>query len=74
MEVEHVEAHLTKKEKENMSQFEKFVPEGNEKADDLVKTGAMLVEDLWHKRKQKLCSRKERMCSQPCSMRRVFTA
>ena len=41
MEVEHVKAHRAKKEKENMSQFEKFVTEGNEKADDLAKAGAM---------------------------------
>ena len=31
------------KEGENMSQFEKFVTEGNEKADELAKAGAMLV-------------------------------
>ena len=37
MEVEHVNAHRTKKEKEKMSQFEKFVTEGNEKADELAK-------------------------------------
>ena len=34
VEVEHVEAHRTKKEKKDMSQFERFVTEGNEKADD----------------------------------------
>ena len=44
MEVEQVKAHRTKKEKENMSQFEKFVAEGGWKADDLVKAGAMLDE------------------------------
>ena len=44
VEVEHVKAHRTKKEKVNMSQFEKFVTEGNEKADDLAKAGAMLDE------------------------------
>ena len=46
VEVEHVKAHRTKKEQENMSQFEKFVTEGNEKADDLEKAGAMLDEGL----------------------------
>ena len=30
--------------KENMSQFERFVTEGNEKADELAKAGAMLDE------------------------------
>ena len=34
----------TKKEKKNMSQFERFVTEGNEKADELAKAGAMLDE------------------------------
>ena len=42
MEVEHVRAHRTKKEKTCMSQIEKFVTEGNEKADELAKVGAML--------------------------------
>ena len=42
--VEHVKAHRTNKEKTNMSQFEKFVNEGNEKADALAKEGAMLDE------------------------------
>ena len=44
MEVENVKAHRTKKEKKNMSQFEKFVTEGNENADGLAKAGAMLDE------------------------------
>ena len=33
VEVEHVKAHRTKKEKEKMTHFERFVTEGNEKAD-----------------------------------------
>ena len=33
-----------KGKKENMSKFEKFVVEGDEKADDLAKTGAVLDE------------------------------
>ena len=37
MEVEHVKAHRTKKEKGTMTQFERFVAEGNEKADELAK-------------------------------------
>ena len=44
VEVEHVKAHRTKKEKKHMSQFERFVTEDNEKADDLAKAGAMLDE------------------------------
>ena len=42
MEVEHVKAHRTEKDKKDMSKFEKFVTVGNEKADDLAKAGAML--------------------------------
>ena len=44
MEVEHVKAHRTKKEKEKMTQFEMFVTEGNGKADGLAEAGAMLDE------------------------------
>ena len=40
----HVKAHRTKKEKANMTQFERFVAEGNEKADQLAKAGAVLDE------------------------------
>ena len=42
--MEHVKAHRTKKEKTHMSQFERFVTEGDEKADELAKAGAMLDE------------------------------
>ena len=44
VEVEHVKAHRTKKDKKETSQFEKFVAEGNEKADEFAKAGAMLDE------------------------------
>ena len=37
-------AHRTKKEKKYMSHCDKFVTEGNEKADELAKAGAMLDE------------------------------
>ena len=40
VEVEHVKAHRTKKEKD-ISHYEKFVTEGNEKADELAKEGAI---------------------------------
>ena len=36
VEVEKVKAHRTENEKTNMSHFEKFVTEGNEKADELA--------------------------------------
>ena len=41
---EHVKAHRTKKENENISKIERFVTGGNEKADELAKEGAMLDE------------------------------
>ena len=44
MKVEYVKAHRTKKEKEKMTQFERFVTEGNEKTDELAKAGSMLYE------------------------------
>ena len=42
VEVAHVKAHRTKKKK--MTNIERFVSEGNEKADELAKAGAMLNE------------------------------
>ena len=44
VEVEHVKAHRAKKDKKEMSHCEKYVTEGNEKADELAKSGAMLDE------------------------------
>ena len=41
VEVEYVKANRTK-EKKDMSHFERFVTEGNEKADELTKEGAMM--------------------------------
>ena len=73
MEVEHVKAHHAKKEKENMSQFEKFVTEGNEKAEDLAKAGTMLNEGFMAEARAKTVLQ-ERRCMQPCSMRPASTA
>ena len=42
VEVEHVKAHRTKKDKKQMPHFEKFVTEGNEKADELAKVRARI--------------------------------
>ena len=44
VEVAHVKAHRTKKEKEKMTTFDRFVTKGNEKAGVLAKAGAMLDE------------------------------
>ena len=46
VEVAHVKAHRSKKEKK-MTQFERFVTEGNEKADELAKAGAMMDEGFY---------------------------
>ena len=42
VEVEHGKAHHSKKEMQQMSLFEKFITEGNEKVDELAKKGAVL--------------------------------
>ena len=42
VEVEHVKAHRTRKEMQQMSLFERFIAEGNAKADELPKEGTML--------------------------------
>ena len=38
----HVKAHRSKKEKQQMSLFEQFITEGNEKANELANDGAMM--------------------------------
>ena len=42
--VEHVKAHRTKKEHKDMLHFDKFVTEGDEKADELAKNRSNLDE------------------------------
>ena len=55
-----------------MWQFERFVTECNEKADELAKAAAMMDEGFMAEaRAEKLCSREERKCTQLCSMRRL---
>ena len=44
VEVEHVKAHRTKREKKETSHSGKFVTDGKEKANELAKAGAMLDE------------------------------
>ena len=72
MEVEHVKAHRTEKDKKEMSHFEKFVTEGNEKADELAKEGALLDEGFMARQEQRQLSRSEKRCTQFCSVRPVF--
>ena len=74
MEVEHVKAHRTKKEKEKMTQFERFVTEGNEKADELAKQGALLDEGFMAEaRAQTMKQEREEVHMLLCSMRPVPT-
>ena len=44
IEVEHVKAHRNKKERQHTSLFDNFVTEGNEKADEVAKEGAVIYE------------------------------
>ena len=53
LEVEHVKAHRTKKDKKEMSHFETFVTEGNEKADELAKVGEMLDEGFMQQERER---------------------
>ena len=53
VELGHVKAHRTKKDKKYMSHSEKFVTNGNEKADELAKAGAMLDEGFMAERRAK---------------------
>ena len=46
VEVEHVKAHRTEKDKKEMSLFKRFVTDGNDKSDELAKAGAMLDEGI----------------------------
>ena len=76
VEVEHVKAHRTKKDKKTMTHFEKFVTEGNEEADGLAKGGAMLDEGFMAEVRAKTVQQereREKKCTQPCSMHPAFT-
>ena len=46
VEVEHVKAHRTKKDKKHMQQCEKFVADDKEKAHELAKAGAIFDEEF----------------------------
>ena len=70
MEVEHVKANRTKIDKKDMSQFEKFVAKGNEKADELAKAGTMLDEGFMAEARAKTVQQereRERERSSGCS-------
>ena len=69
VEVAHVKAHRTKKGEKEMSHFEKFVTEDNERADELARTGAMLDEGfLAEARADTMQQKREEVHTQLCSM------
>ena len=75
VEAEHVQAHRRKKERKHVSQFERFVTEGNEKAGDLAKAGAMVDEGFMAEaRAETMQKARERGCMQHRSMRPASTA
>ena len=64
VDVEHVQAHRTETDKQEMTQFEKFVADGKEKADEVAKAGAMFDEGVIHgagKSKKKVQQEREEM-------------
>ena len=73
VEVDHVKAHRTKKEKQETPQFERFVTEGNEKADELAKAGGNVGRRLQGGSESKVnVARKRRgVCS--CSQLSLFS-
>ena len=74
VEAEHVKTHRKKKDKKDISHFEKFVIDGNERADELAKAGAMLDEGFMAETRAKTVQQgREKKCMQPCSMRPAFT-
>ena len=63
----HVEVHRTEKDKKKMSHFEKYVIDGNQKADELAKVGAIFDEGFMAKNSQAGARRRLRslaLCSQ----------
>ena len=73
VEVEHVKAHRTKKEK-YVSHFESLSLKAMRRLVNWQKQRQCWTKDLWRKREQKLCSRKERRYAQPCSKQLASTA
>ena len=72
VEVEHVTVHRTKKDKKDMSHFEKFATEGNEKADELAKVGATLDEGFMAEARTVQQERRSVRSLAVCSQRSLF--
>ena len=69
LEVEHVKVHRSKKEKQNMTSFERFVTGGKERADEMAK-GCWVDEEMAQIRANSVQQRKEAVCAalqmRPC--------
>ena len=67
---------VQRRSEKEMTQFEKFVTDGNEKADELAKEGAMLDEGFMAQTRAKKngSAGARRGVTQPCSMQPAFTA
>ena len=63
MEIKHFKAHRTEKDKKEMSHFEKFVTDGNEKADELAVAGAMLDEGFMAQTRAETVQQVRSFCS-----------
>ena len=73
LEVERVKAHRTKKDEKEMSHFERFITEGNVKADELAKAGARLDEGFMAETRAKTVQLEpEEVFAAFCSVQRVF--
>ena len=66
LEVEHVKVHRSKKEKQNMTSFERVVTDGKERADEMAKDGAGSMRK-WLRSGPTRCSRVKKRFAQHCS-------
>ena len=67
--------HRTKKERQHMSTYENFITEGNEKADELAKEGAMLDEGFMAQARAKTMQQERKeVYAALCSTQPAFTA
>ena len=69
--VEHVKAYRSKKEKQEMTLFERFVAEGKETADELATEQCWM--ETWRRSGPAQFRREGRRCTRPCSMQLAFT-
>ena len=73
VEVEHVKAHRTKKEKQICRSLRSLLLKATRRLMSWKKQEQCWMKDFWQKQKQKLFIKKEKRCVQHCSMRPAFT-